>query len=475
MKQTLKTILSCLLVLTMLFTVAACDESTDTGTETNKGTESTDANANNDFFTDTEVVNSDEETTNDKGNGNSGSAVVPNENKVGGKSWKDVLAGMPKKLRGTKVVLYNWNPAAEYTGAPAVLEQFTKETGIKVEWMRVNYSEYVTKLAALVASKESPDTVRTRLPVPERLDQFQSLDAAKFDFTDAAWDQQTMKDYTVNGVTYATSLKNTHLGSVCMMFYNKAQIQKYDMEDPYTLWKNGKWNMDKFLEMCKAYVKASGNQVACTGMDIEEWLQMHGLDANFAYKNGKFVSLMGDAKLLTLTQQYCDYYNTNKIFNRGQAEIMDDSAALFYSGASVYARKKNSYFGNLKSEGVLYMVPMPGVTGQKYYNLRDEYEAYAIPRGAKNPEAVPYLLRYFLDGSNYDLDTFFCNKQNLEVYNWCMAQENNIWSNGWVEPDIDTGIYKKTANQVKPYLDSINPTVETYIKELNAAMGKLGK
>lgn len=471
MKQTLKTILAGLLVLAMLFTAVACGESTDKGG--NKDAD-TNVDANNDFFTDTEVVNSEDKGGDEPG-ANDGSSVTPEENKVGGKSWKDVLAGMPKKLRGTKVVIYNWNPANEYTGAPAVLENFTKETGIKVEWMRVNYTEYVTKLAGLVASKESPDTVRTRLPVPERLDQFQSLDAAKFDFSDAAWDQQTMKDYTVNGVTYATSLKNTHLGSVCMMFYNKAQIQKYDMEDPYTLWKNGKWNMDKFIQMCKDYVKASNNKSACTGMDIEEWLQMHGLDANVAYKDGKFTSLMGDAKLLTLTQEYCDYYNTNKIFNRGQAEIMDEGNALFYSGASVYARKKNSYFGTLKAEGVLYMVPMPMPAGQKYYNLRDEYEAYAIPRGAKNPEAVPYLLRYFLDGGNYELDSFFCNKQNLEVYNWCMSQSNNIWSNGWIEPDGDDGISKRTGNQVKSYLDSIAPYVNTQVNNLNTAMSKLSK
>lgn len=469
MKQTLKTILAGLLVLAMLFTVTACGE--DKGKD--KGGK--DANANNDFFTDTEVVNSnDEGTGNDNAGG--GSSAIPDDNKVGGKSWKDVLAGMPKNLRGTKVVIYNWNPAAEYTGAPAVLEKFTKETGIKVEWMRINYSEYVTKLAGLVASKESPDTVRTRQPIPERLDQFQPIDTANFDFTDAAWDQQVMKDYTVNGKVYATSLKNTHLGSVCMMFYNKSVIQKYDMEDPYTLWKNGKWTMNKFLQMCKDYVKASGNASACTGMDIEEWLQMHGIDSNIAYKNGKFVNMMGDAKLLTLTQQYCDYYNTNKIFNRGQAEIMDAGNALFYSGASVYARKKNSYFGTLKAEGVLYMVPMPTVEGQStYYNLRDEYEAYAIARGAKNPQAVPYLLRYFLDGANYDLDTFFCNKQNLEVYNWCMSQSNNIWSSGWFEPDADNGISKKTGNQVKSYLDSINPAVETQVKKLNEAMAKIGK
>lgn len=197
MKQTIKTLLASLLALTMLFTAAACGG--DEGTASNDD--------NNDFFTDTEVVNSNEEETDKDDASASGSSETPDENKVGGKSWKDVLASMPKSLKGTTVTIYNWNPAAEYTGAPAVLEDFEKETGIKVEWMRVNYSEYVTKLSGLIASNEAPDVARTRQPVPERLAQFQSLDAAKYDFTDAAWDQVVMKDYTVNGVTYGQFVK----------------------------------------------------------------------------------------------------------------------------------------------------------------------------------------------------------------------------------------------------------------------------
>lgn len=475
MKQTLKTILAGLLVLTMLFTVAACGGNSNTDADVDANKQTTDAN--DDFFTDTEVVNSDEEDTQTETT-NTGTTEVPSENKVGGKSWADVLASMPKKLKGTKVVIYNWNPAAEYTGAPAVLEKFKKETGITVEWMRVNYSEYVTKLAGLIASKDSPDAVRTRQPVPERLEQFQSLETANYDFTDPAWDQILMKDYTVNGVTYATSLKNTHLGSVAMMFYNKSLIEKYDMEDPYKLWKDGKWTLSKFISMCQEFSKAHGTTSAATGMTYGIWTQMHGIAGNIAYENGNFVNKMSDAKFLTITQQFADYYNTNKIFNQGQAEIFDASGALFYAGASVYARKKNSYFGTLKAEGTFYAVPLPSVDGQgTYYQPKDEYEAYAIARGAKNPEAVPYLLRYFLDGANYELDSFFCNKQNLEVYNWCMSQENNIWglsfSNGG--EDEETAWYRRTGNQIKSLIDSISPTIDKEVKELNDAMGKLSK
>lgn len=397
-----------------------------------------------------------------------------NPNYVDNKTWQQVLDSMPQNLKGTKIVVYNWVPLAEYDGAPYVVPEFTQQTGITVEWKRVNYSEYFTRLAALVATQESPDIVRVKLPVPDSFRYLQPLSNADYDFGDSAWDQQLMKDYTANGKAYATSLKNTPFGTVGMMLYNKSVINKYDLEDPYTLWKNGKWTTDKFIEMCKDYVKMSGNKSACTGMDIDKWLQMHGIESNIAYRNGKFISLMNDAKLLTLTQQYCDFYNTNKILNKGQAEVMDAGQALFYAGASWCVRRKNSYFGTLKSAGTLYAVPMPVVPGQKYYNLRDEYEAFGIAKDAKNPKAAPYFLRYFLDGNNYNLDVSLCNKQNYEVYNWCMAQTNNIWSCGWYEPDSTNGISKKTGNQVKSYLDAIYYSVENRVKALNDAMAKIG-
>ncbi len=398
-----------------------------------------------------------------------------NPNFVNNKTWQQVLAEMPQNLKGTKVVIYNWTPLAEYYNAPSVMEDFTSQTGITVEWKRVNYTEYFTRLAALVATQESPDIVRVKLPVPDSFRYLQPLSTANYDFGDSAWDNQVMKDYTANGKVYATSLKNTPIGTVGMMLYNKSVINRYGLEDPYSLWKNGKWTTNKFIEMCKDYVKMSGNKSACTGMDIDKWLQMHGIESNVAFRNGKFISLMNDAKLLTLTQQYCDYYNINKILNKGQAEIMDAGQSLFYAGASWCIRSKNSYFGTLKSNGTLYAVPMPIVPGEKYYNIRDEYEAYGIAKGAKNPQAVPYVLRYFLDGNNYNLNKFFCNSQNVEVYNWCMAQTNNIWSSGWYEPDSTNGISKKTANQVKSYLDAIAPSVENHVKSLNDAMSKIGK
>jgi hypothetical protein len=107
-----------------------------------------------------------------------------------------------------------------------------------------------------------------------------------------------------------------------------------------------------------------------------------------------------------------------------------------------------------------------------------EAEAYAIAKGAPNPEAVPYFLRYFLDGANYELSTYFCNEQNLEVYNWCMSQENRNFV--YVYPDEiktldENGIMGQTSDQVKSYIDKTMGTIDKVVKEYNNTLKKVQK
>ena len=513
MKTNLVRLLTLALALIVLISTVGCGKS-----DTSSGVD--DAVANDDFFADDETEITDDGDTNeqtgeDDGNksgtsktgnkkstgkknsvtgddGDSGETKktenkkssntkkeVPKENKIAGKSAEDVLNSVPKKLRGTTVTMYNWNPASEYTGAPTVIQEFEKKTNINVEWKTINFEVYTTRLASLIASGESPDLVRTRTPSATRLISFQPLSTTNYNFSDDAWDQILMKDYSVNGVAYATSLKNTHLGSVAMMFYNKSLITRFDLDNPYKLWKDGKWTVSKFLKMCKEYKKVSNESFACVGWTYAAWNQLYGVAGPVGFDGKKYYSNIKNNKYLTSTMEIADLFNSSKLCGEGRAEIFDEGRALFYAGASVYARRKNSYFGAVKAAGSFYAVPMPKVDGQStYYQPRDEYEAYAIAKGAKNPEAVPYFLRYFLDGSNYDLSGFFCNKQNLEVYNWCMSQKNTIWSLGDGGENFnnrENGIYSKQGNQVKSFIDSNSSEIDEMVKRYNTTLGNLSK
>ncbi len=478
MKNTIKSILAIVLVLCMLFTVAGCND--------NEKVESEKVLAGDDFFTDTATKNETEEvqsnadatvstdTPADK------NQVVPEQNKIGGKTWKEVLANMPKKLRGTTITVWNWNPPAEYTGAPAVIDDFMKKTGIKVDWKTLDFGVYFTKLASTVASGEGiPDVVRTRGGDPEFLLNLQPISAAKYDFTDDAWDDNLMKAYTFGKNTYATSLKNTHIGSCVMMFYNKKLIADY--EDPYTLWKEGKWTWSKYLEICRQYKKDTGKKASTGESMATPYITMYGLNGVYAYDGNRYFNSSNESKLVTVSQEVMDLFNKEALFQFGGRNLFESGDALFFVGGSVHIRRKNSYFGSLKDSNTVYAVPMPIPDGQtKYFQGMNEAEAYGIPKGASNPEAVPYFLRFFLDGElnkgNYGLNTYFVNEQNLEVYNWCMSQENRYLGATYGPiGDVNTGIQSLKGADVAQFLTANKGVIDKRVDELNKAVAILEK
>lgn len=472
MKNTLKSILALAMVLCMLFTIVGCGDA---------GSEASSQQANDDFFVDEVTQSQKEDTTSDTtsdSTGSQGTSKVPDANKIGGKTWKEVLASMPKKLAGTTVVMYNWNPAVEYTGAPAAIDAFTKATGIKVDWKTVAYSQYNTKLPALIASGENiPDMARLRGPRPDFVKNFQPITVAKYDFKDEAWDKNMMDLYTWGSKTYAVSLQNTHMGSINLMFYNKTLIDKYDFEDPYKLWKKDKWTWDKFIKMCKEYKELTGNPAAVGEGGFGVYLNGFGVSGAIKFNGKTYSSNMSNSDFKKAHELLGGLYNDDKLFARGGEDMMNDGSVLFSTGTAVHARQKNPYFGNLKSSNTLYFVPMPKIDGQKkYYQGHGEAEAYGIPKGAKNPQAVPYFLRYFLDGANYELSSYFGNKQNLEVYNSCMNEKNKIYAYGYPDSMQDgytTLLEKSTTAQMGKAIEENKKVVDKWVKEYNETAAKL--
>lgn len=422
-------------------------------------------------------------TVSDKEHGNGSSSTnngIPQENLVGGNSWKDILNAMPKKLRGSSLTFYNWDSSQEYAGAPGVIEKFTQQTGIAVKWQTIPYDSYFTNLAAVIASgKNVPDVVRTRGPVPSDMLCYQPLTTAKFDFSDSAWDKSIMELYTINGKTYATSLQNTHLSSVDLIFYNNDLIKKYDMEDPYKLWKTGKWNWEKYLEICRNYTNESGNPASCGEGWYRSYPSVFGTHGAIGFDGKQFFNNMKNKNFSSLYGQLANIYNEDKLFVFGGADQFAAGKSLFAIGTSSQMRKNNSAFAELKSENNLCAVPMPAPKGDKHYTQGlAEAEAYAIAKGASNPEAAPYFLRYFLDGSNYDLNNYFCNSQNLEVYNWCTNQNNKIFVYSYpetVKTGTTDGFKEQTSDDIAGFIDANINKIDNVVKEYNGAIEKLNK
>jgi len=402
----------------------------------------------------------------------------------GGSGWSEIAKNIPENLKGTTITVYSWNDVSDVTDAQTVIEKFTNETGIKVNWVKGTYTNYATEIASKVAAKEAPDIIRLKDLNLGLMSVLQPLDDIKtFDVNDSAWDANVKSFYTVNGKCYGINMANTLIQQPKILWYNRNLISKYELEDPYALWKKGEWTYEKFVQVCEDFIdEASSENLAWSTLRFSDVADMMGAGA-VLYKDGRFVSNMNDANLLKGWQMFAELRDKDVVNDTiYERDRFGSGKILFFSDSTISGRRTHYYWPDLKSTGSLGCVPMPKVDGFDYLQEFTEYEAYGVPKTAKNAEAAYYFLRYYLDGENYDENTFFCDATILEVYKWCMEQKNNFINCDEVVLTEDTGltsaVFKanmkgQKASQVNTKLNSYKSVVDAAVQSANGRLDKI--
>lgn len=413
-----------------------------------------------------------------------GSEIAPGSTNL---SWEEIKSQIPEDLKGTEITIYSWNEANAATGAVEAIQKFERETGIKVNWVTGSYNDYATKISAMVTGGDSPDIVRLRDTDFSMINMLTPLEEINYDFSDQAWNHELMKHYQVNGKTYAAILDDTPFFQPMVMYYNRNLITKYNLEDPYTLWQNGDWTWDKCMEMCETFLDEAGTNYH--GMSLFDGADYaHSLGTSFlSYdpETSQYVSHMSDTNLIKGWQ----FVATNVAKGLMMKDVyrhedFDNGIVLFCNDAIIGARTTHFFFQKTKSQGALGVVPFPAVDGQQeYYQTLCENEAYGIAKGAKNPEAAAYFLRFYLDAAHYDMDKFYCDDQAAEVAEWCKEQtfvtnmERIIYEEqyGMSFNYMCYSLRQSDAAQIKTILDSYNQVINMVVQTGNKAFAKLSK
>ncbi|MCQ2454982.1 MAG: ABC transporter substrate-binding protein [Clostridia bacterium] len=496
MKTNIQRMLCLLLAIVMMFAVVGCgskksstedfdDEDWDI-VDDNGDADDADADADADDADDAD----DNGDKNNNGSGNN--ATTKTETKETKKkkaeavksaddlSWSQLVSKMPSKLKGSTVTMYSWNPAKHVTGAEKVIANFTKQTGIKVNWKQGSYDNYDTEIAALINSGSSPDIIRYASVNIYRMNLTQDVEAATgYDFKGKIWDSQVTSAYKVNGKTYGVNLKNTFNQQPTVVYYSGATIKRYKLDDPYDLWKSGKWTWNKFLDMCRKFKEETGRSGWMTN-DHLDLLRFSGLD--FMKFDGKtFKDNSSDPAILKTLQKICGYKDSITCEAMREQDKIENGTYLFTTDNMLCARRTDFHYETLKSDGDLYCVPFPKGFNKTYLVPMHEYEAYGFPKGCKNGPAAYYFLRYYLNRDNYEEKTFFVNKQALETYDYVMKQKRFYKvssgpmevTNGDSNVGLDT--YIRTtgkADQIKSELDKVKPKFKNAVKAANKTVAK---
>lgn len=392
-------------------------------------------------------------------------------------SWQNVLKSLPSNLRGTTIEIFHWNPASELPDGAKVINKFQQQTGIKVNWKVASYDNYDVELQARVAAGKSPDIVLFQWMNSNRVKLCQPVTNVGFDFSNSDWDKELMKYYTVKGKTYAVNMNGTYLNRPAAIFYNKSLIEKYDYEDPYTLWKQGKWTESKFMEMCEDFKRTVNGPAWCVSK-YDVWSLLLGLQSEISYKDGKYGNNLRDKKAINAWQRGAELYQSGLIDRTWDSNGFEAGKYLFFDTSLMYTRTTQPYFSTLKSSGTLGVVPFFKIDGQsEQYQLMSEYEAYGFAKGAKNATGAAFFLRYYLDPTSYNEKTFFCTEQAKEVYEYSMKQPNRIMHN---RNPLGSGNSTSPISQVRLALQEATPAqvptiLNTYISVVDAAVEDLNK
>lgn len=292
----------------------------------------------------------------------------------------------PVDIHGTEIVWlsdYDLNPQSNDKRSVAV-SLFEDVFGGKIKYVQTSARNRFTTLSSMLLAGEEVDMfeyVPEDFPKGVLSQYYQPLDKyfRSMGMNTGIWDDMT-------DVIDSLAYNNNHyvipysLSDPVVMTYSRKVIKDNNLQDPYELYKNDKWDWDSFLELSEDYRQKTGNHAVRGNLGNA---LIHSTGQNLiGYRNGKFVSnintasiryaelFMQDISSKSLYSTYWNnYYTTDTLF------FVYDSWIL---GAS-----------NVKNPDMdLMVVPVPKFPDADGNYITCEYNAKMLLRNSQKGDAV---------------------------------------------------------------------------------------
>jgi len=220
------------------------------------------------------------------------------------------------------------------------------------------------------------------------------------DMTQPWWDTSLMEDMTIHGMAYFGLLDFMfkHYDDMYVLFYNKNMLAKYQLEDPYDLYKNQQWTIDRFIEMVEAATQDTNGDGMMTddddfglnkgaGIGPGEGMPMlhasghHMID--WDQEAGTFVFNMIDERYVAVLEKITPLYS--------QYGLPHGEKESFGNGTLLFLGERLSYFEDLRETEDNYgliMYPRYDYVGETY--VTSVGNSFTLPRdiGDDNEDGV---------------------------------------------------------------------------------------
>lgn len=326
----------------------------------------------------------------------------------------------PEDYRG-KTVKFAVTIMPDNDESGPVVKKFQEKYGITVKCIQSDQGNYANQLNGWIAAGDSPDVARSNGDFPNCMSYLQPLDAAKLDYKDEIWNQNTFNLTTFDGSPYLCDTVGNIWTEIDVVAYSKSQLKRANMYTPEEYDKAGKWTWDTYFEIARAVKKACNNS---GGAFLSYENAIHGMGgAIFRLKDGKMVNGIDDA-----TQDAFVKYTTARkegiIDNTGSTDYLA-SGKVGITTCHVWSTKKTGDLKNANWDDIGFYYT-PRLTADSPYGTVGMLRGWGICKGAKEPVASGIFLRYYLDVNNYDADNSFISS---EAENFFFAVTSIDYSN----------------------------------------------
>ncbi len=232
---------------------------------------------------------------------------------------------------------------------------------------------------------------------------YNMLDTTYLDFTQPWWSDSLMNESLVKGKLYFASgdISTWMILYTYGTVFNKTMLKNFDLEDPYQLVEEGKWTIDKMMDMSKGLYKDLngdgkrdiGDQFGYAASNIysDVFYFSAGLKTTASTEDGVVMSDdFSSEKTVSLIDKLCQFLNVSD--DAVHLNALDSSVLYnFDSGNTLFANIELQYaYTTLRDVDFEYgILPIPKYdeAQENYYTVTSfPYTLYGIPLDAKDSD-----------------------------------------------------------------------------------------
>lgn len=244
--------------------------------------------------------------------------------------------GEPADISGTEIVWlsdYDLNPTEEGGSRSVALSLFEDVFGGKVKFVYTPAEEKFTRLESMILSGEEVDMFEydtSAVPDGVKKNLYEPLDPYfnSLEINSGIWDDMSdvidAFEYDDKHYVIPYSLSNP-----VVLTYSRKMIEENELDDPYELYKKGKWDWDTFMKMMEKF-KANTGGYGINGYVGESLIHSTGFNI-VKYQNGKLFNNVAVAPIKEAEAFMQEIANKNLYLSYRNDSFPSGKSTLFFA------------------------------------------------------------------------------------------------------------------------------------------------